>query len=118
MNEPKRLPGRTRTHDVHPSWADYVAHFDPTNPYRSQGAFCRWAGIRPSSLSAAKRKQIHIAMEEAISIWIEGLQKLETNIPDWWAGYKERNPDDKDEYDPRKHCCAKFWKDWCNCMKK
>jgi len=71
-------PGRSRTHNIHPSWADYVAHFDPTNPERSQGAFCRWAGMRPSSLSAAKRKQIHIAMEEAISIWIEELQKLES----------------------------------------
>ena len=77
QNETKRLPGRARINDMHPSWTDYVAHFDPTNPERSQGAFCRWAGIRPSSLSVAKQKQIHIAMEEAISIWIEELQKLE-----------------------------------------
>ena len=77
----KRLPGRARSAErpIHPSWTDYVAHFDPTNPTRSQNAFCAWAGVRPSSLSAAKRKQIHIAMEEAISIWIEGLQKLEAD---------------------------------------
>ena len=76
---PRNLGGRPRIEPAHPSWTDYVAHFDPTNPARSQGAFCRWAGIRPSSLSAAKRKQIHIAMEEAISIWIEELQKLEAD---------------------------------------
>jgi hypothetical protein len=79
MDNTKRLPGRARTHNIHPSWLLYVDEFDPTNPTRSQGAFCRWAGIRPSSLSAAKQKQIHIAMEEAISIWIEELQKLEAN---------------------------------------
>lgn len=70
-------PGRARTHDVHPSWADYVAHFDPTNPERSQGAFCHWAGMRPSSLSAAKRKPITTRIELLISEWIEELQKLE-----------------------------------------
>lgn len=70
-------PGRTRTHDVHPSWADYVAHFDPTNPERSQNAFCAWAAIRPSSLSAAKRKPIRQWYEVQISIWVEELQKKE-----------------------------------------
>ena len=64
-------PGRTRTHDVHPSWADYVTHFDPTNPERSQNAFCAWAGIRSSSLSAAKRKPITGRVELKISEWIE-----------------------------------------------
>jgi len=78
MDNTKRFPGRARTHDVHPSWTDYVTHFDPTNPYRSQGAFCRWAGIRPSSLSAAKRKQINDKIELKISIWIEELQKLKS----------------------------------------
>lgn len=37
--------------------------------------------------------------------------------PEWWKYYKEANPSDKDEYDPQKHCCERFWKDWCNCMK-
>ena len=72
-------PGRTRTHDVHPSWADYITHFDSTNPYRSQNAFCAWAGIRPSSLSAAKRKKITSRIELLISQWIEELEKLEAD---------------------------------------
>jgi len=81
MDNTKRLPGRARSAErpIHPSWADYVAHFDPTNPYRSQGAFCRWAGIRPSSLSAAKRKPITGRIELLVSQWIEELQKAEPN---------------------------------------
>jgi len=50
-----------------------------TNPTRSQNAFCAWAGVRPSSLSAAKRKPIRQWYEVQISIWIEELQKLETD---------------------------------------
>ena len=75
--ETKRLPGRRRDSPIHPSWADYVAHFDPTNPERSQGAFCRWSGIQASSLSAAKRKPIPLHLEELLSAWIEELQKAE-----------------------------------------
>ena len=77
MNETKRLPGRARTHDVHPSWIDYIAHFNPSDPTRSQGAFCRWSGIRPSYLSAAKRKPITDRIELKLSEWIEELQKSE-----------------------------------------
>lgn len=71
----KRLPGRARSAErpIHPSWADYVTYFDPTNPERSQNAFCRWAGMRPSSLSAAKRKPITDRMELKISEWLEML---------------------------------------------
>ena len=76
-SETKCLPGRARTHEVHPSWADYVVHFDPTNPERSQGAFCRWAGMRASSLSAAKRKPITGRVELLVSQWIEELQITE-----------------------------------------
>lgn len=80
MDNTKRLPGRARSAErpIHESWADYVTHFDPTNPERSQGAFCRWAGMRASSLSAAKRKPMTGRMELLISEWIEELQKLET----------------------------------------
>lgn len=70
-------PGRQRTHEIHPSWIPYIAHFDPTNPTRSQGAFCRWSGIRPSSLSSAKRKPITNVIEVKLSEWIEELQKNE-----------------------------------------
>ena len=68
---PKTLPGRRRESPIHPSWADYVKHFNPTNPTRSQGAFCRWSGIRSSSLSAAKRKPISDRLELKISEWLE-----------------------------------------------
>ena len=65
--------GRPRSAErpIHPSWTDYVAHFDPTDPTRSQGAFCRWAGIRASYLSAAKNKPISDRIELKISEWIE-----------------------------------------------
>ena len=72
-------PGRARTHAVHPSWNGYIENFDPTDPTRSQGAFCRWSGIRASSLSAAKRKPIPLRLEELLSAWIEELQKAEPN---------------------------------------
>lgn len=77
---PRKQPGRARSAErpIHPSWTDYVAHFDPTNPERSQCAFCRWAGMRPSSLSAAKRKPITTRIELLVSQWIEELQKLES----------------------------------------
>lgn len=80
-NRGKVLPGRARSEErpIHPSWADYVAHFDSTNPERSQNAFCAWAGMRPSSLSAAKRKPITNRIELLISQWIEELEKLKPN---------------------------------------
>ena len=78
MDNTKRLPGRARTHNIHPSWLLDVDEFDPTNPTRSQGAFCRWAGIRSSSLSAAKRKPITGRVELLVSQWIEELQIAES----------------------------------------
>jgi hypothetical protein len=53
--------------------------FDRNNPTRSQGAFARWAGIASQSVSSAKYKQISVRMAEKISIWIEGLEKQQTN---------------------------------------
>ena len=38
--------------------------------------------------------------------------------PSWWANYKKANPKDKDEYNPKVHCCKRFWKDWCDCIKE
>ena len=38
-------------------------------------------------------------------------------IPEWWHQYKKANPDDKDEYNKQKHCCPRFWKDFCDCVK-
>ena len=69
--------GRKRTREIHPSWLPYLKYFIPTNPERSQGAFCRWAGMRPSSLSAAKRKPMTNRIELLISEWIEEQAKKE-----------------------------------------
>ena len=33
------------------------------------------------------------------------------STPSWWTG-------DKEDYDPRKHCCARYHKDWCDCIKE
>jgi hypothetical protein len=41
----------------------------------------------------------------------------ENEIPKWWEDYKKENPTDKDEYNPSKHCCRRFWKDFCDCIK-
>lgn len=71
--------GRPPKKPIHPSWTDYVAHFDPADPERSQGAFCRWSGIRPSSLSAAKNKPISNKIELKLSEWIEELAKTKDN---------------------------------------
>ena len=38
--------------------------------------------------------------------------------PRWWAHYKKSNPLDKDQYDPKRHCCSTFWKDFCSCTKE
>ena len=75
-NRPK---GRERTRPIHPSWNDYLKYFNPNNPTRSQGAFCRWSGMATNSVSSAKCKQISPRMAEKISIWIEELEKLEPN---------------------------------------
>ena len=74
---PRKSGGRPRSVErpIHPSWNGYIENFDPIDPTRSQGAFCRWSGIRPSSLSAAKRKPITDRIELKLSEWIEELQK-------------------------------------------
>jgi len=74
-----RLIGRVRVKPVHPSWKEYDALFDRTDPTRSQGAFCRWAGMATGSVSSMKNKQISVRMAEKISIWIEELEKLKPN---------------------------------------
>jgi hypothetical protein len=76
---PPRPPGRTRIKPVHPSWEPYDALFDRNDPTHSQGAFARWAGMATGTVSAAKYKQISPRMAEKISIWIEELEKLESN---------------------------------------
>jgi hypothetical protein len=47
----------------------------------------------------------------------EKKKKRKIKEPFWWANYKKANPRNKEEYNPRVHCCKRFWKDWCDCMK-
>ena len=72
-------PGRARQYPAHPSWNEYLPYFISTDPTRSQGAFCRWAGLSTAYVSAAKNKRIAKAIEEKLSEWIEELQKGEPN---------------------------------------
>lgn len=71
--------GRKRTREIHPSWLPYLKYFVPTNPGRSQRAFCRFAKIETASFSNAKCKPIDGKMELKLSEWIEELEKLEPN---------------------------------------
>lgn len=45
------------------------------------------------------------------------LKEQKPEIPDWWFKYKKENPNDNDEYSPSKHCCRRFWKDFCDCIR-
>jgi hypothetical protein len=70
-------PGRKRINDIHPSWADYVVHFDPTDTTRSQGAFCRWANLNPASFSSWKIKPLKDDLERFILEWVSIFQDNE-----------------------------------------
>ncbi len=48
---------------------------------------------------------------------LELLKEPTKNAPDWWDEYKRVNPHDHSQYDPKKHCCKKFYKDFCECTK-
>lgn len=63
-------PGRQRTRPVHPSWNGTLENFDSTNPLRSQGAFCRWAGINRATFSAMQCKPLLSHIELWISEWL------------------------------------------------
>jgi len=75
-NRPK---GRERTRPIHPSWSDYLTHFNPNDKERSQRAFCAFTGINPAAFSSALCKPITQWYEVHISIWIEELEKQEPN---------------------------------------
>ena len=62
-------PGRARTRPVHESWNKVLQLFDSTNPQRSQGAFCRWAGIKPATFSNWKNKPLTDDVERFILEW-------------------------------------------------
>lgn len=62
-------PGRQRTRPIHESWNEALKFFDSSNPQRSQGAFCRWAGIKPATFSNWKNKPLTDDVERWILEW-------------------------------------------------
>jgi hypothetical protein len=66
QNRPK---GRERTRPIHPSWEEVLKLFDPNDKERSQGAFCRWAGIDRAAFSAKHCKPIELHIVELIGAW-------------------------------------------------
>lgn len=71
---PRKAGGRQRTTDVHPSWTPYLVHFNPSDPTRSQGAFARWLGVNPATVSGAKRKPISPNMAYDIERWAQSME--------------------------------------------
>ncbi len=66
QNRPK---GRERTRPVHPSWEEVLKLFNPNDKERSQGAFCRWAGIDRASFSSWQTKQIKPKIAGDVTAW-------------------------------------------------
>ena len=72
-NARERYLGKLRKTDIHPSWTPYLVHFNPSDPTRSQGAFARWLGVNPATVSGAKRKQISPNMAADIERWAQSV---------------------------------------------
>ena len=72
-NRPRKI-GRARKTAVHPSWTPYLHHFNTSDPTRSQGAFARWLGVNPATVSAAKRKPITPNMAWDVEAWVKSLE--------------------------------------------
>lgn len=70
-------PGRQRTRPIHPSWNAVLKYFDSTNPLRSQGAFCRWAGLNRGTFSAMQCKPIPMHITELVGVWISQGKEVE-----------------------------------------
>lgn len=54
-----------------------------------------------------------------LSFWeFEKEEILEqSEVPNWWNQYKKANRNNKEEYNKSKHCCSRFWKDFCDCVR-
>jgi hypothetical protein len=65
-----RKTGKVRIHPIHESWNKILKYFDSSNPQRSQGAFCRWANIKPASFSSKKVKPLGDDLERFVLEWI------------------------------------------------
>ena len=61
--------GRVRLRPIHTSWNGTLENFDSTNPQRSQGAFCRWAGLNRATFSAMQCKSIPMHIAELVGVW-------------------------------------------------
>jgi len=57
--------------------------FDSSNPQRSQGAFCRWAGINRTSFSSKQVKPLGDDMERFILEWVGVLELREAEMKVW-----------------------------------
>ena len=68
---PRKAGGRPRNNQrpIHDSWNKVLQLFDSTNSQRSQGAFCRWAGIKPATFSNWKNKPLTDDVERFILEW-------------------------------------------------
>lgn len=62
--------GRQRSRPVHPSWESVLKHFDSTNPNKSQGAFCRWAGINRATFSSWQLQEVKKWVPDYVAIWL------------------------------------------------
>lgn len=69
--------GRKRTREIHPSWLPYLKYFIPTNPGRSQRAFCRWAGLNRGTFSAMQCKAIPMHVVELVGAWLAQGKEVE-----------------------------------------
>jgi integrase len=72
-----RPKGKVRIHPIHESWVEILKYFDSSNPQRSQGAFCRWANIKPASFSSKKVKPLGDDLERFILEWVAKFKEVE-----------------------------------------
>jgi len=75
-NQPKK-PGWQRIRPIHSSWEKVLELFDSSNPQRSQGAFCRWAGLNRASFSSKQVKPLGDDMERFILEWDSKSEKID-----------------------------------------
>lgn len=89
-NRPRTTTGgRQRTRPIHPSWNEVLKNFDSTNKTRSQGAFCRWAGLNRATFSAMQCKPLLYHTEYLISQWVEEIECVDFGImPQFQSEYE------------------------------
>jgi hypothetical protein len=71
------MQGHNRIRPIHPSWNEVLKLFDSSNPQRSQGAFCRWAGLNRASFSSKQVKPLGDDMERWILEWDAKSEKID-----------------------------------------